>query len=188
MAQPGYTTTTRVYYSYVRDPSTGQLKPKRFTQEVQVPSTAARMQEAKNIAQAYQTGQNVKATDPFTGKTKTYTPSQGQAIVGQKEAIKAGADPRQFTSPGSSGVGNLSYNQAALLGQINIAGGSTDLSAGLPERIKSEIRTQEQLAPIRQRRQSMLEQQVKAMRRQTGRRALLSSPTGGAGFFGGYFK
>lgn len=54
--------------------------------------------------------------------------------------------------------------------------------------ISSEIAVQKELAPIRQRRQSMLEQQVKAMRRQTGRRALLSSPTGGAGFFGGYFK
>jgi hypothetical protein len=56
------------------------------------------------------------------------------------------------------------------------------------KQIGTEIAVQQQLKPIRRRRKSMLEQQVKSLRNQTGRRALLASPTGGAGFFGGYFK
>lgn len=53
---------------------------------------------------------------------------------------------------------------------------------------KSEIKAQETLAPIRERRRRRAEQEASLLRRQTGRRALLSSPAGGAGFFTGYFK
>lgn len=54
--------------------------------------------------------------------------------------------------------------------------------------ISTEIKLQDTLAPIRARRRRAAEQEASLLRRQTGRRALLASPTGGAGFFGGYFK
>lgn len=56
------------------------------------------------------------------------------------------------------------------------------------ESIKKEIEIQKTLAPIRQRRRKQAQAQASLLRRGTGRGALLSSPAGGAGFFGGYFK
>lgn len=56
------------------------------------------------------------------------------------------------------------------------------------EKIEKEIETQQALAPIRQRRRKQAQAQASLLRRGTGRGALLSSPAGGAGFFGGYFK
>lgn len=55
-------------------------------------------------------------------------------------------------------------------------------------KIESEVKVQQQLAPIRQRRRRAVERQASLLNRRTGRRALMSSPAGGAGFFGGYFK
>lgn len=56
------------------------------------------------------------------------------------------------------------------------------------KKVETEIKTQQSLAPIRQRRKQQAQQQAKSLRRTTGRQALLASPRGGAGFFGGYFK
>ena len=65
---------------------------------------------------------------------------------------------------------------------------ATEAQKVAQERIESEIKTQQTLAPIRERRRRRAEQEASLLRRQTGRRALLSSPAGGAGFFTGYFK
>ena len=105
-------------------------------------------------------------------------------------AIKSG--PGMGTAVGGSSMitGIAPSGQSAAQKESIEAGqqAAREATTTAQKAISSEIATQKELAPIRQRRQSMLEQQVKAMRRQTGRRALLSSPTGGAGFFGGYFK
>jgi len=56
------------------------------------------------------------------------------------------------------------------------------------EQIQNEISLQPGIQKRRAKRQSMLRLETQALRRRTGRRALLESRPGGVGFFGGYFK
>tara|TARA_R110000796_G_C14213072_1_gene393535 strand:+ start:41 stop:451 length:411 start_codon:yes stop_codon:yes gene_type:complete len=54
--------------------------------------------------------------------------------------------------------------------------------------VKTEIAKQPELQAIKQRRKSLVELEAKTLTKKTGRRALLTSPAGGSGFFGGYFN
>lgn len=54
--------------------------------------------------------------------------------------------------------------------------------------VKTEIAKQPELQAIKQRRKSLVELEAKTLSKKTGRRALLTSPAGGSGFFGGYFN
>ena len=54
--------------------------------------------------------------------------------------------------------------------------------------VKTEIAKQPELQAIKQKRKSLVELEAKTLSKKTGRRALLTSPAGGSGFFGGYFN
>ena len=62
------------------------------------------------------------------------------------------------------------------------------VASQLQKQVTTETDVQPVLQQVRRRRESAAKQQASLLRRQTGRRALLASPTGGSGFFGGYFK
>jgi len=54
--------------------------------------------------------------------------------------------------------------------------------------LDTEIKKQPELQAIKQRRKSLVELEAKTLTKKTGRRALLTSPAGGSGFYGGYFN
>lgn len=119
------------------------------------------------------------------------------AKIGQPqiaEAVTAGADPRTvealrtslistYTKPKTKGI---SRGAAANLRRRERA--VAEQTQPVKDILKSETVIQPELQQIRRRREKAVKQQVSLLRRGTGRRALLTSPTGGAGFFGGYFK
>ena len=119
-----------------------------------------------------------------------------------RDAAQAGVDPRTIESirkqsekafaeakdirtkskrPGAVG----SFYTQKLKGLESTVG---NLVSGLQKQVKTETAMQPELQQLRRSRERAAKQQASLLRRTTGRRALLSSPTGGAGFFGGYFK
>lgn len=122
------------------------------------------------------------------------------AKIGQPElteAIAAGSDPRTvealktslidaYTTPQVRRQGGKAQHREILRKRREEAvKKQTEAAKGV---LKSEVKIQPALQQVRRRREVATEQQASMLRRQTGRRALLSSPTGGSGFFGGYFK
>jgi len=124
---------------------------------------------------------------------------QDQPVL--KEAVAAGSDPRTIQALRKELIDT--YTEADIRANA-IRGGKSqhrDIKRRqirqverpkeiekITEKIKADVEVQPVLQQIRQRRRRAAEQQASLLRRQTGRRALLASPTGGAGFFGGYFK
>jgi len=150
-------------YRYVRDPQTGEMRPTRYTE--------ARQSNTASLFESIQTA----------------SPQQTEALQNIVKAKEAGADPRQFQTPVND-IG-MTAEQAALVGSVNVAGGRvTFLTKDLQERLRTEAAIQPELRQIRERRAQAAKEQAKVLSRQTGRRALLASPGGGRGFFGGYFK
>jgi hypothetical protein len=54
--------------------------------------------------------------------------------------------------------------------------------------LDTEIKKQPGLQAIKQKRKSLIGLEAKTLTKKTGRRALLTSPAGGSGFYGGYFN
>lgn len=152
--------TTR--YRYTRDPKTGKMKATPYRQLVS---------QAGSVFEAIETA----------------SPEQTEALQNIVKAKEAGADPRQFrTSLDQMGT---TAEQAALVGTIDVNRGQvTFLNKDLQERLRTEAAIQPELRQVRERRAQAAKEQAKVLSRQTGRRALLASPGGGRGFFGGYFK
>lgn len=103
----------------------------------------------------------------------------------RKESDKARKDALEIRSK-SRAPGIVGAAYSSRLKNIDVTIGN--ISSQLQKQVKTEAAMQPELQQIRQRRRRAAEQQASLLRRQTGRRALLASPTGGAGFFGGYFK
>ena len=61
-------------------------------------------------------------------------------------------------------------------------------AAELSKKVKTDTEQQPVLQEIKQKRKSLVQAEAKALTRKTGRRALLTSPGGGSGFYGGYFN
>jgi hypothetical protein len=102
------------------------------------------------------------------------------------------------------GVGNFYKNRATAIretGRDSYTGfyfdgekvgmGGSNLSLlkeDITKRAKSEGRVQRVLGEVRQQRKSLIQGQQQRLEQRSGRRALLSSTAGGAGFLQGYFR
>lgn len=122
------------------------------------------------------------------------------AKIGQPElaaAIAAGADPRTVEALKTSLIsayttpqvrrygGKAQYREAAKKRREEAVRKQTEAAKNV---LRSETKIQPALKEIRRLRQNVAQRGASLLRRNTGNRALLSSPTGGSGFFGGYFK
>jgi hypothetical protein len=122
------------------------------------------------------------------------------AKIGQPElteAIAAGADPRTIEALKTSLISAYTTPQVPRIGG---PGQHRELRRKRREKavkeqtqaakniLRSETKIQPALKEIRRLRQDVAQRGASLLRRNRGSRALLSSPTGGSGFFGGYFK
>jgi hypothetical protein len=150
-----------------------------------------------SIRKAAETKAFEKAYKARTSEIQTFVESQPVL----KEAVAAGSDPRTIQAIRKELIDT--YTEGDIKAS-RIQGGKSQYRdiirrrireverpqevAKVAEKLKADIAVQPELEQIRQRRRRAVEQQASLLRRTTGRRALLASPTGGAGFFGGYFK
>lgn len=173
-------------YKKVKDPQTGQLKTVYYREPVQS-QTASLLGEIQNIKTAAESGKayTTLPSPAAGGEKKIYTSTQLQSLKDIDAAKKAGSDPRTFRTVDPQF--GMTGEQQALVGAIDVGSGVIKLGeAGALAKREQEV--QPELKQIRQRRRRAVEKEASLLRRQTGRRALLASPTGGSGFFGGYFK
>ena len=168
-----------------RDPQTGKITTVAYREPVQS-KTASMFGELQNIKTAAASGKpSVRLASPMLdGKKKTYTATQLQTLKDIESAKKAGADVRQFRTKTNMG---MTREQEALTGAIDIGTGFIKLGE-VVEFSTQEKEVQKTLEPIRQRRRQQAQAQASLLRRGRGRATLMSSPRGGTGFFGGYFK
>lgn len=116
------------------------------------------------------------------------------AKIGQPqiaEAVAAGADPRTIealTSKLVSAYTNPQMKRTRTITKAKREAAIAEQTRPTKEKLASEAKIQPTLKEIRRLRQDVAQRGASLLRRNTGSRALLSSPTGGSGFFGGYFK
>ena len=120
------------------------------------------------------------------------------AKIGQPqiaEAMAAGSDPRTiealktslisaYTSPKLKGSGRGSEQGRRIRRDLAVA----EQTRGLKEGLTSDANLQADLVKIRRGREKAVEQAAIGMTRKRGKASLLSSQTGGAGFFQRYFR
>lgn len=140
------------------------------------------------------------ATEAETKSFFTKSYQEELAKIGQPqitEAIAAGADPRTinklteslvsaYVSPEIKRTRGGGQTEAAVKRKLEAA--VSEQTQPIKGMLESEAALQPSIQEMRRKRDASLPQQVSLLRRTTGRRALLSSPAGGAGFFSGYFK
>ena len=103
----------------------------------------------------------------------------------RKQSDKARAEALKIRSM-SGAPGFVGAMYSSRLRNIGETVGS--VASQLQKQVTTETDVQPILQEVRRLRESAAKQEASLLRRQTGRRALLSSTAGGAGFFGGYFK
>jgi hypothetical protein len=130
-----------------------------------------------------------ETTDLFTKSYQAELAKIGQPEIA--EAVAAGADPRTIealTSKLVSAYTNPQMKQTRTMTAAKREAAVAEQTRPTKEKLASEAKIQPTLKEIRRLRQDVAQRGASLLRRNTGSRALLSSPTGGSGFFGGYFK
>ena len=118
------------------------------------------------------------------------------------EAAAAGVDPRTIESlrkqsekarkdalyirSRSRAPGGVGAMYSSRLRNLDRTVGS--IARQLQGELKADVAIQPELQEIRRKREEATEKTVSAMTRKRGKASLLSSPTGGVGFLGGYFR
>ncbi len=145
---------------------------------------------AQSIAEAQGSG-----SDPRT--IAAYV-SEGDRLTAEYQRVLKKA------STSSGALGNFYKKRASVIRETGkdtytgayfnnekVGMGGTNLSLlkkDITERAKSEGRVQGILGEVRQQRKSLIQGQQQRLEQRSGRRALLSSTAGGAGFLQGYFR
>jgi hypothetical protein len=119
-----------------------------------------------------------------------------------QDAEKAGVDPRTIEAYKKQAAVTLAEARA-VQGKASKPGAVGSLykkrledlastvgaqAAELSKKVKTDTEQQPVLQEVKQKRKSLVQAEAKALTRKTGRRALLTSPGGGSGFYGGYFN
>jgi hypothetical protein len=108
-----------------------------------------------------------------------------------QSAVQAGVDPRTveyFRAETEKNVDKVVSGTS--LGRLMIFADLMNKGVGkdLQKRLESEMGKVSTMKAIRQRREDQTKETVAKMSRKRGKVSLLSSPAGGAGFFGRYFS
>jgi len=170
-------------YRKVRNPVTGKIETKAYQAEGPSSQTASFLSRIQDIKTA-STGNNTKLING-----KLLQTNQLQTLKDIAEAKKLGADPRTFRTKSEDYSGRTA-EEAAFEGPAMVQNGLIlfgDDSAKAGEAARAEIKVRPGLQAIKQNRKSLVQLEAKTISRKTGRRALLTSPAGGSGFYGGYF-
>ena len=119
-----------------------------------------------------------------------------------QDAAKAGVDPRTIEAYKKQAVVTLAEARAVqekaskpgAVGSLytqklkDLASTVGVQAAELSKKVKTDTEQQPVLQEVKQKRKTLVQMEAKALTRNTGRRALLTSPGGGSGFYGGYFN
>jgi hypothetical protein len=119
-----------------------------------------------------------------------------------QDAEKAGVDPRTIEAYRKQAAVTLAEakvvrkkaSQPGMVGSLytqklkDLASTVGVQAAELSKKVKTDTEQQPALQEVKQKRKSLVQAEAKALTRKTGRRALLTSPAGGSGFYGGYFN
>lgn len=98
------------------------------------------------------------------------------------EAREAGVDERSLSAM------KARLDKTLVFGNVGEYAGNREKYLAQKSGLEATIKTLPEREIIKAERDRRVQRQALLLKRPSGRRALLQSPTGGRGFFGGYFK